>query len=54
MKRILQIVLSAGGGLLIGLFANRLNNVVGCLCFGLGVVLLTFSIAMLSGSDPRH
>ena len=54
MKRILQIVLSAVGGMLIGLFANRLNTVIGCLCFVLGVVLLTASIAMLSASDDRH
>lgn len=54
MKKVLQIVLSAVGGMLIGLFANRLNTVVGCLCFVLGVVLLTASIAMLSGSDNRH
>ena len=54
MKRILQIVLSAGGGLLIGLFANQLNTVVGCLCFGLGVVLLTVTITISSGSKYGH
>ena len=54
MKKVLQIVLSAGGGILIGLFTNRLNTIVGCLFFGLGVVLLTVSITISSGSKYGH
>ena len=54
MKKILQLVLSAVGGGMIGIFANQLNTVVGGICFALGVVLLTVSIAMVTDTNYKR
>ncbi len=41
MKRILTIGIGSG---MIGYFANRLDTIIGCVCFTLGIVLLVSSI----------
>lgn len=48
MKKVIQTICCASGGVLIGFFANQLNTVVGSICFTLGVVLLVASIVMIS------
>ena len=47
-KKALQVICCAVGGGMIGFFVNRLNTVVGAVCFTLGVVMLVASIAMFS------
>ena len=42
MKKIITIGI---GSIMIGYFANRLDTIVGSVCFTLGIVLLVFSIA---------
>ena len=53
MKKYLQIICCAAGGGMIGYFANRLNTVVGCVFFSLGVVLLAGSIIFTSKQDKK-
>lgn len=53
MKKLLQIICCAAGGGMIGFFANRLNTVVGCIFFTLGVALLVGSIILVSKSDKE-
>ena len=50
MKKVLQIVLAAGGGIMIGIFANQLDTIIGCVCFAIGVVMLTVSITMITNT----
>ena len=54
MKNILQLVLSAVGGGMIGIFVNFMNTVVGGICFTLGIVLLTVSIAMETDTNYKR
>ena len=42
MKK-MMITMGIGSGM-IGYFANRLDTIVGCVCFTLGIVLLVSSI----------
>lgn len=51
MKKVLQVLCCAVGSGMIGFFANRLNTVVGCVCFILGVVMLVASIIVISKKD---
>lgn len=51
MKKILQILCCAVGSGMIGFFANQLNTVVGCICFTLGVAMLSASIIIISKKD---
>ena len=51
MKKVFQVICCALGGGMIGFFANRLNTVVGSVCFALGVALLVASIVMNSKKD---
>ena len=51
MKKVLQIICCAVGAGMIGFFANRLNTVVGSVCFTLGVVLLVASTIIISKND---
>ena len=53
MKKILQIVFCSLGGGMIGFFANRLDTVVGSVCFSLGIVLLVGSIIFVSKQDKE-
>ena len=46
MRKVLQIIFAATGGIMIGVFANKLDTVIGCICFVAGVVMLTVSITM--------
>ena len=44
--KIKKIIYSIGcgiGGVLIGFFANKLDTILGCIMFSLGVCILTFS-----------
>ena len=50
MKKVLQIVLAAAAGIMIGIFANQLDTIVGCVCFVVGVVMLTISIAITTNT----
>lgn len=54
MKKVFLMVFCAVGGVLIGAFANRLNTIAGCICFALGVVFLTASIAITSSSNYKR
>lgn len=51
MKKIIQIACCAVGSGMVGFFANKLNTIIGCVFFTLGVVLLVASIALISKSD---
>ncbi len=51
MKKVLQVLCCAVGSGMIGFFANRLNTVVGCVCFTLGVVMLVASSIVISKKD---
>ena len=53
MKKVLQVICCALGGGMIGFFANRLNTVVGSVCFTLGVALLVASIITISKKDHK-
>ena len=46
--KMLYEVLCGAGGVLIGVFANRLNTILGALLFTIGIVLLVFSIVKLN------
>ena len=48
MKKVLQVICCAVGGGMIGFFANKLNTIVGSVCFTLGVVMLIASIIIIS------
>jgi hypothetical protein len=51
MKKALQVLLCALGGGMIGFFANRLDTVLGCVCFTVGVTMLVSSIIIISRKD---
>ena len=51
MKKVLQIICCAAGGGMIGFFANRLDTVIGSVCFTLGIVLLVGSIILISSQE---
>ena len=51
MKKVLQVICCALGGGMIGFFANRLDTVVGSVCFAFGVVLLVASIIIISKKE---
>ena len=51
MNKLFQVFCCAGGGMLIGFFANKLDTVYGCVFFTLGVALLTGSIILISKKD---
>ena len=51
MKKVLQVICCAVGGGMIGFFANKLNTIVGSVCFTLGVVMLVASIIIVSKKD---
>lgn len=53
MKKVIQVICCAVGSGMIGFFANRLNTVVGCVLFALGVALLVGSIILVSKSDEN-
>lgn len=46
-KKIIYEILCGAGGILIGVFANKLNTVHGGALFTIGVLLLVFSIIKL-------
>ena len=50
VKKTLQVICCAVGSGMIGFFANRLDTVVGSVCFTLGVVMLVASILLLNKS----
>lgn len=54
MKKAFQVICCAIGGGMIGFFANRLNTVIGCVLFTLGVILLVASIIMVSKQDKDN
>ena len=54
MKKVLQVICCAVGGVMIGFFANQLNTVIGCVFFTLGVVLLVGSISLVSKQDKDN
>lgn len=43
-KRFLFTILCAIGGAIVGLFANQLTELYGCILFGVGVGLIVYSI----------
>lgn len=47
-KKILFVILCALGSGTVGLFANHLTEVYGCILFGFGVALMVYSIINLS------
>ena len=47
-RKILYIVLCALGSGIIGFFANQLNQIYGCVLFGIGVALMVYSIINLT------
>ena len=51
MKKFLQVICCALGRGMIGFFANRLNTVIGAVCFTLGVAMLVVSIALFTKSE---
>ena len=54
MKKVLQVICCAAGAGMIGIFANQLNTVIGCVFFALGVVLLVCSIILVSKQDKDN
>ena len=54
MKKILQIVLAAGGGVMIGAFANQLDTIIGCVCFAIGIVILIVSVTMITDTKYKR
>ena len=54
MKKVLQIGLAAGGGIMIGVFANQLETIIGCVCFVIGIVMLTVSVTMITDTKYRR
>ena len=55
MKKSIQIALCALGSGMIGYFANQLNTVAGSVLFTLGVIMLVFSMVLISkqGKDDK-
>ena len=53
MKKAFHVICCAAGSGMIGFFANRLNTVVGSVCFTLGIVLLVGSIILVSKQDKE-
>ena len=47
-RKLLYALLCAVGGCIIGFFANQLTEWYGCALFGLGVVLMVYSIINLN------
>jgi len=47
-EKIIYGILCGIGGILIGLFANKLNTVLGGGMFSLGIVILVFSIIKIN------
>ena len=47
-KKVLYVLLCALGSGTIGFFANKLNQVYGCILFGIGVALMVYSIINLT------
>ncbi len=54
MKKLLPVLFCGLGSGMIGFFANRLNTVIGCVFFTLGVVLLVSSIIRASKQDKDN
>ena len=54
MKDFIGIACCAAGGVMVGFFANRLDTVVGCVCFTLGVVLLVGAGVSLSKKGKEN
>ena len=48
MKKVLQVICCAVGSGMIGFFANQLNEIYGCIFFGIGVGIMVYSIINLS------
>lgn len=47
-KKLLFAIICALGSAMVGFFANQLNEVYGCILFGIGVALMVYSIFNLS------
>ena len=47
-KKMLNEILCASGGGIIGFFANQLTEWYGCVLFGFGVALIVYSIINLN------
>ena len=47
-EKLIYGFLCGTGGILIGLFANRLNTILGAGLFALGIAILVFSIIKLN------
>ncbi len=54
MKKAFQVICCAAGAGMIGFFANRLNTIIGCVFFTLGVALLVCSIILVSKQDKDN
>ena len=54
MKKVLQIFLAAVGGLMTGAFSNQLDTIIGCICFAVGILMLTTSITMTTDTNYRN
>ena len=54
MKKAFYVICCAAGAGMIGIFANQLNRVVGCVFFTLGVALLVGSIMLVSKQDKEN
>lgn len=47
-KRLIYSMLCAAGSVMVGLFANQLTELYGCVLFGLGVGLMVYSMINLN------
>ena len=54
MKKVFQVICCAVGAGMIGFFANRLNTMLGCVFFTLGIALLVSSIILISKQDKEN
>jgi len=54
MKKAFYVICCAAGGGMIGFMANRLDTVVGCVIFTLGVFVLVGSIILISKQDKEN
>ena len=54
MKKVLQVICCALGSGMIGFFANRLDTFAGCVCFALGVAMLTASVVLITKHDKEN
>ena len=54
MKKILRILCLAGGGTLIGAFANQLNTANGAALFTLGILLAVCSMITISKKETPN